>query len=228
MSSSEALRDSKNISGGRMKEKVSSRMIVTAVTVWFLIVAAGLFAFTRYKSTPGDLVPAPGAWPPESGLARTAGIPTLVMSSHPRCPCTRASIAELNELMSQFHDRLTAYVLFVKPAGVSHEWTKTDLWQSASRIAGVHVVIDENGIEAARFDALTSGQVVLYDGAGRLQFSGGITGARGHIGDNLGLRRVISLLSGEDPDRTDSPVFGCPLHDPEEMLKEHHDATTKF
>jgi len=137
-------------------------------------------------------------------------------------------MAELNELMSQFHDRLTAYVLFVKPAGVSHDWTKTDLWQSASQIAGVHVVIDQDGIEASRFDALTSGQVVLYDGAGRLQFSGGITGARGHIGDNLGLRRVISLLSGEEPDRTDSPVFGCPLHGPAELLKEDHDAQTKF
>jgi hypothetical protein len=77
------------------------------------------------------------------------------------------------------------------------------------------VVIDEGGVEAARFEALTSGQVVLYDGEGRLQFSGGITGARGHLGDNLGLRRVMSLLRGAEPDRTDSPVFGCPLHEPE-------------
>ncbi len=48
-----------------------------------------------------------------------------------------------------------------------------------------------------------------------VQFNGGITGARGHIGDNLGLRRIISLLNGTQPDRPDSLVFGRPLHNPE-------------
>ena len=184
------------------------------VTAWILIVAGGIVGLAKYKSLPGELAPAPKVWSEESKPVRTPGIATLVMLNHPRCPCTRASIAELGELMSQSHDRLTAYILFVRPTGFSDDWTKTDLWGSASRIPGVHVVIDEGGVEAARFEALTSGQVVLYDGDGRLKFSGGITGARGHIGDNLGLRRVLSLLSGAEPDRTDSPVFGCPLHDP--------------
>ncbi len=198
-----------------MNRKLSTPWIVVMVTAWILIVAGGIVGLVKYKSLPGELAPAPKVWSEESKLVRTPGIATLVMLNHPRCPCTRASIAELGELMSQSHDRLTAYILFVRPTGFSDDWTKTDLWGSASRIPGVHVVIDEGGVEAARFEALTSGQVVLYDGDGRLKFSGGITGARGHIGDNFGLRRVTSLLSGAEPDRTDSPVFGCPLHEPE-------------
>ena len=198
-----------------MNRKLSGHWIVVMVAAWILIVAAGIVGLARYKSLPGELAPAPQVWSEESKLVRTTGIATLVMLNHPRCPCTRASIAELGELVAEFHDRLTAYILFVQPTGFSEDWTKTDLWESASRIPGVHVVIDEGGVEAARFEALTSGQVVLYDGEGRLKFSGGITGARGHIGDNFGLRRVMSLLRGAEPDRTDSPVFGCPLHESE-------------
>ncbi len=177
-----------------MNRKLSTPWIVVMVTAWILIVAGGIVGLAKYKSLPGELAPAPKVWSEESKLVRTPGIATLVMLNHPRCPCTRASIAELGELMSQSHDRLTAYILFVRPTGFSDDWTKTDLWGSASRIPGVHVVIDEGGVEAARFEALTSG---------------------GHIGDNFGLRRVTSLLSGAEPDRTDSPVFGCPLHEPE-------------
>ena len=198
-----------------MKPRLPSRAAVIVAAAWLLIVTGGMLALAKYKSLPGSPATAPAAWPAGSMLVRTAGLPALVMLSHPRCPCTRASIAELDNLMFRFHDRLTAYVLFVQPAGVPNDWTKTDLWQSASRIPGVRTLVDEDGIEAAHFDALTSGQVVLYDGEGRLQFSGGITGARGHIGDNLGMQRIISLLSGGQADRTDSPVFGCPLHAPQ-------------
>ena len=37
-----------------------------------------------------------------------------------------------------------------------------------------------------RFGAETSGQTLLYDRDGRLLFSGGTTGSRGHDGDNAG------------------------------------------
>jgi hypothetical protein len=56
---------------------------------------------------------------------------------------------------------------------------------------------------------------MLYDGNGRLLFSGGITGARGHSGDNAGRSTVLSLLSRDTVDRAETPVFGCSLFDPE-------------
>jgi hypothetical protein len=194
----------------------STAFIVSIVAVWIVIVAAGLFALSQYKSEPGELAAAPSEWPGGSALHRVPGRSTLVMMSHPRCPCSRASIAELEILLARFGDRVTAYVLFIEPNGSEFDWSNTDLWRSAKRIPRAQVIRDKGGVEAARFDALTSGQVVLYDAAGRLQFNGGITGVRGHVGDNLGLQRVMSLLGGAEADRADSPVFGCPLHNEEE------------
>ena len=60
---------------------------------------------------------------------------------------------------------------------------------------------DDDGAEARRFGAETSGQTLLYDARGALAFSGGITGARGHAGDNAGrasLRRADSIASQAD------------------------------
>jgi hypothetical protein len=186
--------------------------IASLVVLWLLLVAGGMISLETYKSTPGAQAAAPSAWPVESKLARVTGSKTLVMMSHPKCPCTRASLAELESLLAQYQEQITVYILFVRPGGVAYDWTKTDLWRAASRTKGVNVVIDDNSTEADRFHGLTSGQVVLYDADGRLQFNGGITGARGHIGDNLGLSRILGILRGQKPDRSDSPVFGCPLH----------------
>jgi hypothetical protein len=113
--------------------------------------------------------------------------------------------------MAQAQGRVTAYVLFVKPSGSADDWEKTDLWQSAASIPGVTVVVDD-GAEAQRFHAVTSGQTALYDVEGRLQFSGGITGSRGHSGDNAGRSAIVSLLNTGDAERTKTSVFGCPLY----------------
>jgi hypothetical protein len=89
-------------------------------------------------------------------------------------------------------------------------------------IPGVPSVDDEGGVEAKRFGVATSGHVLLFDRAGRLLFSGGITPARGHEGDSLGRDALIERLAGT---RTisgpaTSPVFGCPLANPESNLIE--------
>ena len=126
--------------------------------------------------------------------------------------------------MAQAQGRVIAYVLFLKPTGSSTDWEKTDLWQSAARIPGVNVVADDNGIEARRFHAVTSGQTALYDVDGHLLFSGGITSARGHSGDNAGRSAIVSLLNTGDADLTETAVFGCPLYsNRSECLEEAND-----
>lgn len=126
--------------------------------------------------------------------------------------------------MAQAQGRVIAYVLFLKPTGIATNWEKTDLWQSAARIPGVNVVADDNGIEASRFNAVTSGQTALYDADGHLLFSGGITGARGHSGDNAGRSAIVSLLNTVDAERTETAVFGCPLYSSRsECLEEAND-----
>ena len=136
-------------------------------------VAGGIVLLWRYASTSGLTATPPDAWPAESTIARAPGRATVVMMAHPHCPCTRASIAELAVLMSRIGDRADAHVLFLRAEGAGTDWEKTDLWHSAAAIPGVAVHSDDAGTEAARFDASTSGQTVVYDTGGRLVFRGG-------------------------------------------------------
>ena len=189
-----------------------NRLTLTALgALWLLIIGAGLVILRDYESKPGVAAAAPGLWPAASHIEPAADRPTLVMLAHPHCPCTRASIGELARLMTQAQGRVTAYVLFVKPPGFSDEWAQSDLWASAAAIPGVTPVRDDGGVEAGLFHAATSGQTVLYDSAGNLLFSGGITGARGHAGDNAGRTAIVSLLTSDEGEGRGTPVFGCPL-----------------
>lgn len=191
---------------------IKNRLVLTAAgALWLLIIGAGVGLLWNYESTPGAAAATPDRWPAASRIEPAADRATLVMLAHPHCPCTRASIGELARLMTQAQGRVTAYVLFVKPQGFSDGWVQSELWASAAAIPGVTPVLDDGGGEAGRFHAATSGQTVLYDAAGRLLFSGGITSARGHEGDNAGRAAIVSLLTSDEAEERGTPVYGCPL-----------------
>ena len=187
-------------------------LLISAI-LWLCAVSTGLWMLWGYENSPGAGAQPPKRWPAESRMERAPDGMTLVMLAHPHCPCTRASIGELDSIMAHAQGRVTAYVLFLKPAGFADDWEKTDLWKSAASIPGVTALIDDDGIEAGRFQAATSGQTILYDAEGRLIFSGGITASRGHYGDNAGQSAIVSLVNTGEAERTETLVFGCPLFD---------------
>jgi len=194
---------------------------------WLSLVGLGLWLLWGYENTPGIAAEAPRQWPADSRIQPSQDHATLVMLAHPHCPCTRASIGELASIMAHSQGRLSAYVLFIKPEGFSADWEETDLWQTSSNIPGVTVIRDGDGREAHLFHAETSGQTVLYDPHGRLLFSGGITGSRGHFGDNAGQTSIVSLVNAEVPNRTETAVFGCPLFDPQSECRTSTDERNK-
>lgn len=199
-------------------------VILTSITLWLMIIGTGLFVLMAYENTPGVAAKPLGTWPADSRIQRAPEQATLVMLVHPHCPCSRASLGELAILMAQSRGRLTAYVLFLKPAGFTDDWEKTDLWRSAAGIPGVKPIVDDDGIEASRFNATTSGQTFLFNAEGHLLFSGGITVARGHAGDNAGRSAIVSLLNTSVAEQTETPVFGCPLFDENsDCRKQEHD-----
>jgi hypothetical protein len=195
--------------------KALARLRLAAITAaWLTAVAASSVVLLDYQQTPGVPADPPGEWPAETTLARVPGRYALVLLLHPRCPCSAATLVELDRLMSRVPGRMTAHVVFWKPSDLPQGWETTDLWSRATQIPDVHVARDDDGREARRFHAVTSGQAILYDGAGRLAFSGGITPGRGHAGDNVGEEAIVSLLTeGTAPVRT-APVYGCSLVDP--------------
>ncbi len=193
----------------------TNQWLAVASFVWALSLMTATGFIWKYKNTPGRVGQPQLEWPRESRIQRTPGKAELVMIVHPKCACSRASIAELARLMATVATEAAAHVLFVKPAGVEEGWEKTDLLASAARIPGVKTMIDEDGVEAERFGAKTSGYTLLYRADGRLLFHGGITLARGHEGDNPGRQRITSLLTKGTADRDDSPTFGCDLEKPD-------------
>ncbi len=179
--------------------------------IWIIGVSYGLFILYDYEYTAGSLAPVSKSWPLESNIQRFHEQYQLVMFVHPHCPCTRASIHELEVIMNETPGKLKASLLFIKPSLFDEEWTKTDIWYTAKTIPNVIPIVDNDGVEASYFGATTSGQALLYDPDGKLLFIGGVTGSRGHVGSNLGRNTVLSFVNDGASDTYSTPFFGCPL-----------------
>jgi hypothetical protein len=198
-----------------MAQALRGQLLIVGVSaVWSCLVLAGIKWISDYKTAPGAQESAPLEWPPQSGLSSQAGHSTLVMFVHPKCPCSRASLSELDTIINADRSDASAFVVFLRPEGVTNDWEHTDTWETAVHIPRTTTVVDPGGLEAKRFGALTSGHVVLYDEGGRLRFSGGITGSRAHAGDNVGRQTVLDLLARVPTPWHDHAVFGCPVDAP--------------
>ncbi len=192
-----------------------AKLILTlALTVWALAVGIGLGWLTNYSLRPGHAAQAPLLITSDLTKYREKNRPTFLLFAHPRCPCTRASIAELARLVAQNQGRANFRVLFFQPLTQPREWAHSSLWEQAAQIPEVNVAsISE--LDLQRFGVFTSGQTLLYDATGQMVFSGGITSARGHEGDNMGRTIVSEFLHGKMPPVAQTPVFGCLISDAE-------------
>jgi hypothetical protein len=181
--------------------------------VWSVAVGSGLCAMLRYEMIPGTVSPVPDHWPAGSSLSPASASPTVVMFVHPHCPCTRASLHELLVLATHCPGKMKSIVVFLNPVGFPRDWEKTDLWKTAASIPGTTCFSDTGGSETARFQVRVSGETLVYDAAGKLLFHGGITGSRGHEGDNVGRSAIESILAGDTVACRQTQVFGCSLRE---------------
>ncbi len=177
--------------------------------LWVVAVGAGFSLLWQYAYTPGQAATVTKRWP-STTMAHDRSRFTLVMVVHPECSCSDASIAELARIVAAA-PAMTATVLFDMPSGKPVSPMSNRLWRAARAIPGVTPMLDPNGSEAAKFGAAVSGQTYLYDPSGVLQFSGGITSARGHAGDNDGETAIDLLVAGGVAPLAETPVFGCDL-----------------
>jgi hypothetical protein len=193
---------------------ISFRFSPVFCLLWLAAAGVGLFVLAHYEGSAGGVGRTPQRWPEGVEVRRDPGKPTLILFAHPKCPCTRASIEELNRLLARIREKAAAQVFFFRPKGESADWEETALTQSARAIPGVSVSLDEDGKIAKAFGAETSGFTVLYDPEGKLLFRGGITASRGHSGDNAGEASIVSILAGEDAVIRSTAVYGCSLLTP--------------
>ena len=188
-----------------------SWLLGSLVTLWLATAICGLYIVWTYDNSPGVAAVAPPTWPVETTLARATDRPTLVLLAHPQCSCTHATLGELAEALARATSKPRTYVVFLKPSSMPDGWEKTELWNKAAALQEATIIADEDGREAERFGAVTSGQTFLYDAGGALLFSGGITGSRGHAGDNAGRASIVALLNRAAAVSASTNVFGCSL-----------------
>ncbi len=181
------------------------------IILWITGVSSGLWVVWAYENRPGLEANAPHRWPSQSTLKAASDRPTLLFLAHPQCTCTDASIQELTEVLARTKTHPKTYIVFLLPSSFNAEWEHSALWKTASALPDVTVLTDNDGVEAQRFGVYTSGETLLYDRSGSLIFSGGITGSRGHAGENDGEHALLTALTSGVPARSASNVFGCPL-----------------
>ena len=189
--------------------KRSSILKCVMLTTWLVMAIGVMLLFEKHEALPNQLGgrPASATQPlPFLSPAHTS----LVMFAHPQCPCTSASLNQLNRLML-YSGKADIWVVFLKPSSEPNEWVHSALWKEAQKLEGVHVLEDLDGKLCRCAGAYTSGLVLLYDTKGSELFRGGLTTSRGHEDDSPGLEILESYFKTGKLAAASAPVFGCTL-----------------
>lgn len=183
-----------------------------AVVPFCLLTIAGFYLLLRFDATPTRQHYAPSLWPETAKIAFPTGKPALLVFLHPLCPCSRATLDELDGVLSELPKTALPeiHLLFVRSIK-NPDWNGGELWNRAARIPNAIRQWDVGGRTAVQFGARTSGATLLYGADRNLLFQGGITGSRGHEGDNVGATRLLAAIESGRRASNLSQVFGCAL-----------------
>ena len=186
---------------------------------WCLLAVAGCLVLTSHATAPGASGHPRTNWPGDTVIPLDERRPTLLLFLHPLCPCSKASIDELKEILECCGDRVRPHAVVLQTTVLDSDCSRV-IDRSLADVPGIDIRRDQGGELSRRFGVLTSGHVLLYGPEGGLIFSGGITPARGHSGDSLGRRSLLEAIMGRQCDRGSTPlfVFGCPLFGPRGVL----------
>ncbi len=186
-------------------------LLLVVYTIWIGLLLIGHTVLFEYELTAGPLSNSKRIFPDKGSVQLTHSRQNLILFLHPACPCSVATVDEFRDLMRQGEKDSVGTVVFFMPHGKEGEWSMLPIITSVRRIPNVSILFDADSSQADLFGATTSGHVFLYDGRGILQFSGGITGSRGHTGDNQYFELAKKTILCKSPKYTTTPVFGCSL-----------------
>ncbi len=204
----------------RTEKPKHSRVSSYWLGAWSVLIVCGLLWMTAYSMSPGETFTPLLERPDDTEISFSENQPTLLVFLHPRCPCTRPTIAALERLMVRKHD-IVLQPVFYLPDTQTVAWAQDEYWDRLIDLGAHEPVIDINGHLAGQFHATTSGHALLFSTDGRVQFWGGITSGRVHEGDSLGLTMLTRVLDGIPVSEPSFPVYGCSIVDKSEQSHEH-------
>ncbi|TWT30026.1 thioredoxin domain-containing protein [Blastopirellula retiformator] len=205
--------------------------LTTLLTGWIVAICLVWWNMTAY-SFQIDAEPTPiEVWPAVADIPLAADRPTVLLFLHPRCPCSVASLAELEQAIAATPSDLRPNVQVVAtvPQEYDASWTDTKTMARSENLPGASVFVDVGGHESQKFGAASSGHVMAFAPSGELLYSGGVTHSRGHEGDNVGrasLVRVLSDASDQSHVAAELPAFGCRLFLPDSTCAIVHPGQT--
>ncbi|MBX3721736.1 MAG: hypothetical protein KF713_07855 [Turneriella sp.] len=184
--------------------------LLMLLALWSLGTATGIYVLGRYEFTAGEAVNDISEWPESLTMPFVAGRMNLVVMAHPHCPCSKASLEELNNALAAVPLQPYVRLVYYRPPGVTAAWSQSELVAESRRLSGIAVIFDEDGKIAETLGARTSFDVFLFNASRQIIFRGGITRGRGIYGANPGRRALEAALRGETAAKM-YPVYGCPL-----------------
>lgn len=179
--------------------------------IWITLVGSGFLGLFLYESIPSPEFTLACTQAPEFSLA-----PQLMVFVSKDCPCSVATIESIDHLVSQSHWEGTLRIVMIE--GNTDASNPLSPFEFPQRIEDLVRSIPRASIQvdsgelADRYGILASGHVLYFNSQGDLEFSGGVTPARGHAGASRGRMVLESLLKGDNRPLDTAPVFGCPLH----------------
>lgn len=200
-------------------ESQPSILWIPAFALWLGALIFGFYQLSQYEYTSSRALQATASWPTESSLTLSSKGSTLLVFLHPHCPCSQATLSELERQQRYWPKSLHLTFVFIQSPKQSREWVQGALWDRAGRFAKSQRRIDRNGREAFLFGASNSGEAHLFDSSGRSLFVGGVTSSRGHEGVSLPGRDLLARIENEIATPCEHPVFGCELFASQDLKK---------
>src|SRR4051794_21997027 len=100
---------------------------------WAGVLGAGLYYLNSYEARAGAAAGVSARWPAEGPALASEGV-TIVVFLHPECPCSRATVASLDQIMAHGGGHVRAYVVGVMEEGAPSDWEKSGLLKRAGEI----------------------------------------------------------------------------------------------
>src|SRR5262245_14064773 len=114
--------------------RTSRVVIATSILTWVVVVGLGMLWLLKFERVPGAAGSPGPDWPGGSLIERKTDRPTLLMFVHPRCPCTRASLGELEQILALCPDSVATQIVIFKPHDGGQDWLGGDVPTMARKI----------------------------------------------------------------------------------------------
>lgn len=191
-----------------MKLKVGALFLIA----WVVGVGFTFWSNYKFETTPGKASGFVETAPTGSDLHFAADQFNWITFIHPQCACSKATLENLRQMNNDFKNKnVKFHVVFFAPDQKNENLEKSEYVQAAEQLSHTEIYFDPKLKEFNFYDAETSGQSFLFNAERKLVFKGGITEARGHLGESLSMRRIASLVTGSSSNEKliESPTFGC-------------------